>query len=222
MELVRGQPLTQYCDEDTSVGTHRSASYSCSSTDLRRGAARPPQRASSTATSNRRTCWSPTHRRWSPTVAKVIDFGIAKATEQRLTEKTLFTEFRQMMGTPEYMSPEQADSVGQLGRRYPGVTSTRWACGALRAADGDDAVRRARGFKEVAYEEMHPQDHRLEADRARAPSTSALRAGDAAVREEATASTAARHRRVIAGQAAAGRPRLDRDESAREGAHTAL
>src|SRR5204863_4469524 len=40
--------------------------------------------------------------------AKVIDFGIAKATGARLTEKTLFTEFRQLIGTPEYMSPEQA------------------------------------------------------------------------------------------------------------------
>src|SRR4029434_3847575 len=42
-------------------------------------------------------------------VPKVIDFGIAKATSgQRLTERTLFTEFRQFVGTPEYMSPEQA------------------------------------------------------------------------------------------------------------------
>ncbi len=40
--------------------------------------------------------------------AKVIDFGIAKAINQRLTERTLFTEFRQFLGTPEYMSPEQA------------------------------------------------------------------------------------------------------------------
>ncbi len=40
--------------------------------------------------------------------AKVIDFGIAKATLSKLTEKTLFTEHRQLIGTPEYMSPEQA------------------------------------------------------------------------------------------------------------------
>ena len=39
----------------------------------------------------------------------VIDFGIAKATEQRLTEKTLFTQFEQFMGTPAYTSPEQAE-----------------------------------------------------------------------------------------------------------------
>jgi WD40 repeat protein/serine/threonine protein kinase len=42
------------------------------------------------------------------TLAKVIDFGIAKATEQRLTDKTLFTVVDQFIGTPAYMSPEQA------------------------------------------------------------------------------------------------------------------
>ena len=41
---------------------------------------------------------------------KVIDFGIAKATTgQRLTDKTLFTAFEQFIGTPAYMSPEQAE-----------------------------------------------------------------------------------------------------------------
>jgi serine/threonine protein kinase len=41
-------------------------------------------------------------------VPKVIDFGIAKATEHKLTNKTLFTQFAQFIGTPAYMSPEQA------------------------------------------------------------------------------------------------------------------
>ena len=45
-------------------------------------------------------------------VPKVIDFGIAKATSQRLTEHTLFTEFRLFIGTPQYMPPEQADISG--------------------------------------------------------------------------------------------------------------
>lgn len=40
-------------------------------------------------------------------IPKVIDFGIAKALEKPLTDRTLFTEFRQFLGTPEYMSPEQ-------------------------------------------------------------------------------------------------------------------
>jgi tetratricopeptide (TPR) repeat protein len=45
-------------------------------------------------------------------VPKVIDFGIAKATSGRLTDKTLFTEFRQFIGTPEYMSPDQTEISG--------------------------------------------------------------------------------------------------------------
>ncbi len=45
-------------------------------------------------------------------IPKIIDFGIAKATEQRLTERTLFTEVGQLIGTPEYMSPEQAEMTG--------------------------------------------------------------------------------------------------------------
>jgi hypothetical protein len=45
-------------------------------------------------------------------IPKVIDFGIAKATEQRLTDKTLFTSYAQLMGTPAYMSPEQMELSG--------------------------------------------------------------------------------------------------------------
>jgi len=46
----------------------------------------------------------------SVAVPKVIDFGIAKATtDQRLTDKTVFTAFEQFIGTPAYMSPEQAE-----------------------------------------------------------------------------------------------------------------
>jgi len=45
-------------------------------------------------------------------VPKVIDFGIAKAVSRKLTEKTVFTHFAQLIGTPEYMSPEQAEMSG--------------------------------------------------------------------------------------------------------------
>jgi len=44
---------------------------------------------------------------------KVIDFGVAKALHQRLTEKTIFTEQGQLIGTPEYMSPEQAEMTAE-------------------------------------------------------------------------------------------------------------
>ena len=64
------------------------------------------RRASFIATSSRRTCW------WPNTTAgplpEVIDFGVAKAIGQRLTDQTLFTHFGQIIGTFEYMSPEQA------------------------------------------------------------------------------------------------------------------
>jgi serine/threonine protein kinase len=45
-------------------------------------------------------------------VPKVIDFGIAKAVDQRLTDKTFFTEFQSFIGTPAYISPEQAEMSG--------------------------------------------------------------------------------------------------------------
>jgi serine/threonine protein kinase len=45
-------------------------------------------------------------------VPKVIDFGIAKATQQDLTDKTVFTQFQQFIGTPAYISPEQAETSG--------------------------------------------------------------------------------------------------------------
>src|SRR5262249_8884322 len=45
-------------------------------------------------------------------VVKVIDFGIAKAIGQQLTERTIYTRFAQMIGTPLYMSPEQAEMSG--------------------------------------------------------------------------------------------------------------
>ncbi|MCU0867480.1 MAG: serine/threonine-protein kinase [Planctomycetes bacterium] len=50
-------------------------------------------------------------------MAKVIDFGIAKATSGRLTERTLFTEHRAMIGTFEYMSPEQAEGLLDVDTR---------------------------------------------------------------------------------------------------------
>ena len=56
-------------------------------------------------------------------VLKVIDFGVAKAVSQPLTERTLFTEQGRLIGTPEYMSPEQAELTRWTST--PGPTSTR-------------------------------------------------------------------------------------------------
>jgi len=49
--------------------------------------------------------------------AKVIDFGIAKATQNNLTDKTFYTEYQQLIGTPEYMSPEQAEGSLDIDTR---------------------------------------------------------------------------------------------------------
>ena len=62
-------------------------------------------------------------------LVKIIDFGIAKATGSRLTEKTLFTVVGAIIGTPAYMSPEQADASDRTS--IPGPTSTRWASSSI-------------------------------------------------------------------------------------------
>ena len=72
-------------------------------------------------------------------VVKVIDFGVAKALHQPLTDKTIYTRFAQMIGTPLYMSPEQAEMSGlDIDTR-----SDIYSLGVLlvRTLDGDDAVR---------------------------------------------------------------------------------
>ena len=58
-------------------------------------------------------------------VPKVIDFGVAKAIDQRLTEQTLVTQQGLLVGTLEYMSPEQAEP-GRAGSTRA-ATSTHWA-----------------------------------------------------------------------------------------------
>ncbi len=106
MELVRGDPITVYCD------THRLSTEERLRLFL--------QVCSAIKHAHQKGI---IHRDIKPTnvlitvaddkpLAKVIDFGIAKATNSELTEKTLFTEFRQLIGTPEYMSPEQAERSG--------------------------------------------------------------------------------------------------------------
>ena len=71
-------------------------------------------------------------------VPKVIDFGIAKAMHQQLTDETIYTRFAQFIGTPLYMSPEQAEMSGlDIDTRSGHLLAGR---ALVRAADGHDTV----------------------------------------------------------------------------------
>ena len=84
-------------------------------------------------------------------VPKVIDFGVAKATEQKLTERTLFTQYGTMVGTLEYMSPEQAE-MSALG---VDTRSDIYSLGVLlyELLTGSTPLSRKR-MKEAAYAEI--------------------------------------------------------------------
>jgi serine/threonine protein kinase/tetratricopeptide (TPR) repeat protein/WD40 repeat protein len=103
MELVKGVPMTEYCDKQRLTLEQR--------LELFLHVCQAVQHAHQKGI---------IHRDLKPSnvlvalydghpVPKVIDFGVAKATSQRLTEKTMFTEFGQVVGTLDYMSPEQAE-----------------------------------------------------------------------------------------------------------------
>ena len=106
MELVQGLPITQFCDEVRVPMGRRLKLF----LDVCAAVQHAHQKGI-------------IHRDLKPSnilvtlhgdepVPKVIDFGIAKATHGRLTDKTLFTQFQQFVGTPAYMSPEQTSLSG--------------------------------------------------------------------------------------------------------------
>jgi WD40 repeat protein/serine/threonine protein kinase len=106
MELVRGVPITAFCDQNQLGIRERLRLF----VDVCQAVQHAHQKGI-------------IHRDLKPSnvlvtlhddraVVKVIDFGVAKATGPQLTDRTLFTNFAQMIGTPLYMSPEQAQMSG--------------------------------------------------------------------------------------------------------------
>ncbi len=109
MELVRGIRITAYCDEKRFSTEDRLLLFIqvCHAIQHahQKGIIHRDIKPSNVLVTSRDEI----------SVPKVIDFGIAKATtDQRLTDKTLFTAFEQFMGTPAYMSPEQA-AMNEMG-----------------------------------------------------------------------------------------------------------
>ncbi len=103
MELVAGVPITKYCDQHNLATASRLRLFAqvCQAVQHahQKGIIHRDLKPSNVLV---------TFHDGEPT-PKVIDFGIAKATQGRLTDRTLFTAFEQFIGTPAYMSPEQAE-----------------------------------------------------------------------------------------------------------------
>ena len=111
MEYVPGVPITDYCDRNRLDMRHR--------LELFLQVAHAVQHAHQKGVIHRDL--KPSNvlvmERDGEAVPKIIDFGLAKATEKNFTEETLFTEAGVLIGTPEYMSPEQASAAGDIDTR---------------------------------------------------------------------------------------------------------
>jgi serine/threonine protein kinase len=106
MELVRGMPITEYCDQSQQNVRNR--------LNLFMTVCHAVQHAHQKGVIHRDIKPSNvlvTMHDGQP-VVKIIDFGIAKAINQQLTERTIYTAFTELIGTPLYMSPEQAELSG--------------------------------------------------------------------------------------------------------------
>jgi len=112
MEYIEGAPITQYCDRKRMTTRERLALFLA--------VCRAVQHAHQKGVIHRDLKPSNvlvTEQDDTP-VPKVIDFGIAKATDKWAVENTLLTQFGQIVGTPEYASPEQADTMtGEIDER---------------------------------------------------------------------------------------------------------
>ena len=106
MELVNGIPITEYCDR-YKLSTHRRLKLFAT-------VCRAVQHAHQKGIIHRDL--KPTNvlvtRIDGAAVPKIIDFGVAKAINQEQVERTAYTNFAQIVGTPLYMSPEQAELSG--------------------------------------------------------------------------------------------------------------
>ena len=144
-------------------------------------------------------------------VPKVIDFGLAKAMHQSLTERTLHTAHETVLGTPLYMSPEQA----QLNNLDVDTRSDIYSLGVLlyELLTGTTPLEKQR-FKEAAWDEIRRIIREEEPPR---PSTRLSSSRDAAVAGRRPADGAG-----AADEAGARRAGLDRDEGPGEGPHPPL
>jgi serine/threonine protein kinase len=144
MELVKGMPITDFCDQGHLTPRERLELFACTCQAVQHAHQK-----------------GIIHRDLKPSnvlvamhdavsLVKIIDFGVAKAVGQELTDKTLFTGFAQMIGTPLYMSPEQAGQSLDIDTR-----SDIYSLGVLlyELLTGSTPFTKKR-FQQAAYDEI--------------------------------------------------------------------